>query len=229
MSEMKIQRSAWLREYERRRLAYAEALVTGSGSEDAKRALDEWVEGTAPGDGEAVLQRIRHGLNLIGLDAIGRGDTDNLRRWLIDQGFTWEDGETHGATVQRVTQAVSSLLTTALPSAPSFDVVMTLSGDILPATSTALRRIVDAAQRAHSARSGVEEGGDTERIAFLESLVHNKSYWRDIVLCWDHEDGFWLGKVERGSHNALALDGAESHQSLRAAIDAVRLSPARES
>lgn len=67
------------------------------------------------------------------------------------------------------------------------------------------------------------ETDDTRRIRALEALLDGTAGFREIVLMWDREDGYWLAEVRCGEiHGAevMQLDAeAAPRLSLRGAID----------
>jgi hypothetical protein len=64
---------------------------------------------------------------------------------------------------------------------------------------------------------------DTEILNSLEQIVSSQPIWRDIILCWDHEDGYFVGSLERGDANPYSIHDdnvEEKRQTLRESLEA---------
>lgn len=64
---------------------------------------------------------------------------------------------------------------------------------------------------------------DTEILDSLEQIVSSEQTWRDVILCWDHEDGYFAGLVERGDcnfHQVLDDEVEEKRKNLRTCLQA---------
>lgn len=91
---------------------------------------------------------------------------------------------------------------------------------------SAVRRLEDALGQLSQAEERLaaelaDRTPDTIRLDWLEETVRRRR--QDVLIRWDHEDGYWLAVREpRGRHAAPLSSAVDVHDELREAIDAAR-------